>query len=69
MSEHSSELLPCLGVTPRVLHAGGLGKSILGGHLSGHKASPSSFPDGARHVGDFPGSVACTDLEWDLSCE
>lgn len=29
----------------------------------------SSFPDGARHVGDFPGSVARTDLEWDPSCE
>lgn len=29
----------------------------------------SSFPDGARHVGDFPGSVARTDLERDLSCD
>lgn len=60
-------LLPCPGVTPRVLHARGFGE---GTSVGTEPALPqSSFPDGARHVGDFPGSVACSDLEQDLSCE
>lgn len=37
----ASVLLPCPGVTPRVLHAGGLGKRIWGGQHRGHRASPS----------------------------
>lgn len=47
--------------------AGGFGEGTTVGT---EPALPqSSFPDGARHVGDFARSVACTDLEQDLSCD
>lgn len=59
-------LLPCPGVTPRVLHAGGLGRRVLEGSRVGTEPAlpQSSFPAGARHVGDFPGSA-----ERDVSCD
>lgn len=55
------------------LHAGGHGKRVWRWHHCQHRDSPSqsAVADGARHVGDFsfPRSVACTDLEQDLSSD